>query len=407
MDMPGPGAHVIGEEELREVEAVVRSGFLSRYGPDADPAFLGRVLALEEAFSELTGARYALAVNSGTAALYLSYLGLGLGPGDEVIVPGFTFVATMSAAAYVGATLVLAEIDETLNLDPADVEAKITPNTKAIVLVHMLGNPGRIAEVQQVAERYGVPVVEDCAQALGASYAGRSVGGFGAAGTFSFNEYKTITCGDGGLLVMNDDDLYYRCFAMHDQGHRPLRNGVEVGRRPFLGMNFRMTELQAAVMIAQMRKLPAIVERLRGHRDIVLGTLASVDGLAFRVLPDRRGDLGTHAVVTFPSADVARLVAQQANSITLDDSGWHVYAKMEHLLNLRMPRDVVRGEHDKSPMYHPDMLPRTNDLLSRSISFGVGVLDENLAPVGLENSDGRGQVEKKAEAFCEIVRRCM
>ena len=280
--MPGPGLDLIGDEELAELTDVIRSGRLSRYGPD-DGTFPAKVRHLEEAVAERAGVRHALAVNSGTSALYLALAGLGVGPGDEVIVPGFTYVASISSIVYARARPVLAEIDDTLNLDPVDVEARITPRTKAIVAVHMLGNPARLDELRAVADRHGLALIEDAAQAFGATYRGSWVGSFGAAGIFSFNEYKTITCGDGGMLVTDDDDLYRRCFALHDQGHSPMRSGVEVGARPMLGLNFRMTELEGAVLLAQLARLDHIRDHLRANRDLVWSMIV---GPAGHRLPD-------------------------------------------------------------------------------------------------------------------------
>src|SRR5260221_6100321 len=222
--MPGPGIGLIGAEETAEVLGGLRSGYRSRYGPSDDPAFGAKVHHIEEAIAKLTGVRYGLGLHGGgSAALWITLLSLGVGAGDEVIVPGFTYVASISAIVYTGATPILAEIDDTFNLDPIDVEARITPRTAAILVVHMLGAAARINELKAVADRHGIPLIEDCAQAFGATYEGRGVGGFGAAGTFSFNEYKTITCGDGGMIVTDDEGLYERCFAMHDQGHAPDR----------------------------------------------------------------------------------------------------------------------------------------------------------------------------------------
>ena len=169
--MPGPGLDLIGDEELAELTDVIRSGRLSRYGPD-DGTFPAKVRHLEEAVAERAGVRHALAVNSGTSALYLALAGLGVGPGDEVIVPGFTYVASISSIVYARARPVLAEVDDTLNLDPVDVEARITPRTKAIVAVHMLGNPARLDELRAVADRHGLALIEDAAQAFGATYRG-------------------------------------------------------------------------------------------------------------------------------------------------------------------------------------------------------------------------------------------
>ena len=180
--MPGPGLDVLGEEEIAEVVGVLRSGFLSRYGPNDDPAFGARVRLFEDEVAKLTGVRHALAVNSGSSAIWLALAALGIGPGDEVIVPGFTFVASISAIVYVRALPVLAEVDATFNLDPADVEARITPRTKAILAVHMLGNPARLDELRAVADWHGIALIEDCAQAFGASYHGKGVGSIGEIG---------------------------------------------------------------------------------------------------------------------------------------------------------------------------------------------------------------------------------
>ena len=180
----------------------------------------------------------------------------------------------------------LAEVDDSFNLDPADVEARITPRTKAIIVVHMLGAPARLDEIRDIADRHGLFLIEDCAQAFGASYQGQGVGGIGHTGVYSFNEYKTITCGDGGMIVTDDEDLYGRLFAIHDQGHAPNRLGSKYAERPFLGLNFRMTELSGAVLLAQVHKLDTIRTHLRANKQIVKSTIADLPGS--RVPHDRR-----------------------------------------------------------------------------------------------------------------------
>lgn len=407
--MAGPGLDLIGDEELAEVADVIRSGRLSRYGPD-DGSFPAKVRRFEEAVAERAGVRHALAVNGGTTALYLALLGLGVGPGDEVIVPGFTFVATLSSVVYARARPVLAEVDETFNLDPADVEGRITPRTRAIVAVHMLGNPARIEELRAVAERHGLPLIEDACQAFGASYRGRWVGGFGAAGVFSFNEFKTITCGDGGMVITDDEELYRRCFAIHDQGHSPHRGGVEIGARPMLGLNFRMTELEGAVLLAQLGKLDRIREHLRANRDLVWSLIEDVPGIDFRELPDRDGDLATHLVLSFPSAEMARAVTEEIGSITLDHSGWHVYAQMEHLLSQRTPSGRgcpfdCESTHAGKADYRAGMLAATDSLLARSMSFAIGVVDPNLAPFGLRMRDDGEVARRQAGRLREAILR--
>src|SRR5438876_10088430 len=300
-DMPGPGMELIGEEEIQEVLEVLRGGYLFRYGislgAEVDPRFKGKVYQVEREIAEYCGVRYAVAVNSGTSALLTALSGLGVGPGDEVIVPGYTFIASLSSIIYSRAVPVLAEVDRTFNLDPADVRAKITPRTKAIMVVHMMGNPARLDELKAIADKHGLLLIEDCAQAFGATYKGRPVGSIGHAGAFSFNVYKTITSGDGGMVVTDDEDVYRRCFAFHDQGHSPLRTGVEIGKRPFVGLDLRFTELQAAVLIAQFRKLPRIVGHLRANKKRYKEIIADLSGIEFRELPDPDGDCATMLTV--------------------------------------------------------------------------------------------------------------
>lgn len=409
--MPGPGLDLLGPEELAEVAEVLASGHLSRYGPD-DDSFPAKVRRFEELVAERSETRYALAVNAGTSGLLLALAGLGVGPGDEVIVPGFTFVATISAVVYARARPVLAEIDDSFNLDPVDVEARITPRTKAIIAVHMLGNPARLDELKAVAARHGVPLIEDAAQAFGATYKGRWVGGQATVGVYSFNEFKTITCGDGGMLLTDDEALYRRAFAMHDQGHSPNRRGIEVGARPFLGLNLRMTELQGAVLLAQVRRLDQIRAHLRANRDIVREIIEAVPGVTFRAQPDPDGDLATHLVVIFPDAASASAITAELGSITLATSGWHVYTHMEHVLSGRTitgrgcPFDCGCTD-ERPPTYEAGMLPNTDRLLERSMSFSIGVKDPNLAPFGLRMRDGADVARARAERFAAVATRVL
>jgi dTDP-4-amino-4,6-dideoxygalactose transaminase len=403
--MPGPGIELIGEEEIAEVMQVLRGRALSRYGSADDPAFGAKVRNVEQEIAALAGVRYALGLHGGgSSGLWLSLMGLGIGPGDEVIVPGFTYVASISAIVYARALPVLAEVDDSFNLDPADVEARITPRTRAIIVVHMLGAPARLDELKDIADRHGIALIEDCAQAFGATYQGQGVGGIGAAGVYSFNEYKTITCGDGGMIVTDDEDLYNRLFAIHDQGHAPNRLSSKYAERPFLGMNFRMTELSGAVLLAQVRKLDMIRSHLRANKKIVKAAIEDLPGLGFRAIVDPEGDLATHLVVTFPSAEVAQAVAGELGSIPLAASGWHVYANMEHLLEKRTvsgkgcPFDCSCFGHGKAD-YRAGMLPQTDALLARSMSIGIGVSDANLAPFGLRMRDDEAAARGVADRF--------
>jgi 8-amino-3,8-dideoxy-alpha-D-manno-octulosonate transaminase len=282
-----PGFEWLDKEEQKIISEVMQRGVLFRYDM---PLGVGKyVPEFEKAFAASVGARYALAVTSGTSALKVALTGLGLGPGDEVIVPGFTFVATWETVFDCGAVPVFAEVDQTLCLDPADVDRKITERTRCIVPVHMMGAQARIKEIKAIADRHGIPVLEDTAQAAGASLEGKALGTFGACGTFSLDAVKTITTGEGGMVVTDDEALYQNMSEYSDHGHdhKPVGRGNE-GRR-FIGMNFRMMELQGALGLVQLGKLPAMVARMRSIKSALKEALARVPGLTFRQIPDPAG----------------------------------------------------------------------------------------------------------------------
>ena len=413
--MPGPGMELIGEEEIQEVMEVLRSGYLFRYGvslgAEVDPRFKGKVYKVEQEIANYCGLRHAVAVNSGTSALLTALSGLWIGPGDEVIVPGYTFIASMSSIVYARAIPVLAEVDRTFNLDPEDVEAKITPRTRAIMAVHMMGNPASLDELKAIADRHGLYLVEDCAQAFGASYKGRPVGSIGNVGTFSFNVYKTITSGDGGMVVTDDEEVYKRCFAFHDQGHSPLRTGVEIGQRPFIGLDFRFTEIQAAVLLAQLRKLPRILSHLRTNKNRFKELIADLPGLEFRQITDRDGECATMLTVILPSADLAQKIARDLGTRVIAEAGWHVYNNMEQILEQRTVTPE-KCPYTCSPYtgkggqmrYRKGMLPRTDALLSRSLNISIGVSDPGLsASFGVTIRDGHDVVEERAARFRRVA----
>lgn len=389
--MPGPGAYLIGEEEIKEVLEVLQSRYLFRYGDLSDKNFKQKVYTLEKEFAEYCGAGYALATSSGSGSLLVSLLALGIQPGDEVIVPAYTFVATYSSAIFAGAVPVLCEIDESLNLDPEAVETKITSKTKAIVPVHMLGNPCRMDAIMDIAGRHGLLVLEDACQAAGGSYKGKKLGTIGRMGAFSLNIFKTITTGDGGMIVTDDKGLYTRAFALHDQGHTPNRAGVQVGRRSILGLNFRVNELSGAVALAQLRKLDRILETLRSKKTKFKQAIANVPGVSFRTLPDPAGECATLCTVLFDSAEKAGRVARTLGTTTVDQSGWHVYANMEH---------VNRYLKEAGQPYGKGAYPRTDNILSRAINISVGVVDAGLgAAFGININSSDAEIRQKAESF--------
>jgi dTDP-4-amino-4,6-dideoxygalactose transaminase len=408
----------VGEEEIKEVTEVLKSGYLYRYGVSVgdriDPRFKGKVLQVEREITALMNVKYGVALNSGTSALLTALAGLGIGPGDEVIVPGFTFIASIAAIVYARAVPILAEIDETFNLDPADVEAKITPYTKAIMAVHMMGNPARLNELKAIADKHKIYLIEDCAQAFGATYHGRPVGSIGIVGGCSFNVYKTITSGDGGMVVTDNHEVYQRCFAFHDQGHLPLRQGVEIGARPFFGLDFRFTEVQAAILLAQLRKLPRMLNHLRTNKKRYKSLISGIPGLKFRVLPDPEGEIATMLSVILPTAEIAEKMAKDLGTRVVSQAGWHVYNNMEQLLEKRTVTSVqcpfvcekLHGGSQKEVTYWKGMLPKTDAILGRALNISIGVRDPGLCSgFGITIHDGLDEVEKNAATFRKVAEK--
>ena len=394
--MSGPGAYLFGKEEVEAVMEVMNGGYLFRYGNDNDPKFLHKVATLEKTFAQYNRANYALATSSGTSSLLVSLIALGLKPGDEVIVPAYTFVATYSACIFAGLVPVLAEIDESLSLDPNDIEKRITPRTKAILPVHMLGNPCNMDEIMKIARKHNLLVLEDSCQATGASYKGRKVGTIGDMGVFSLNVFKTINSGDGGLVVTNDQALYERAFGVHDQGHKPSRLGVEVGTRNVLGLNFRINEITAAVALAQLSKLEKIVSTLRAKKSKLKTLISQAKGFKFRVLNDPEGDAATLCTVIFETRELAVRISSALGSKTIDQSGWHVYANMEHVLK---HLKEVGQPHTKGSY------PRTDDILSRSMNISIGVVDGGLgAGWGININSSDEEIEAAAKQFIEACK---
>lgn len=394
--MPGPGAYWIGDEEKREVLDVLDGGILNRYGDLNDPRFKHKVLTFEKEFAAFSEAKHCVAVNGGTSSLLIALKTLGIGPGDEVIIPTYTFIASYGACVFLGAVPVLAEIDESLCLNPADVEKRITPRTKAIMPVHILGNPCNMDAIMEIANKHGLPVIEDACQACGASYNGRKVGTFGEIGCFSLNIFKTITSGDGGMLITNNDEHYRTAFSTQDQGYK--KDGGKLAMIPpsIWGLNLRMNEVTGAVALAQVRKLPRILDTLRAKKARLKEQIGGLPGMRFRTLNDAADECATLLVVTFDSIERAAKVAQKLGTVTVDNTGWHVYSRMDQVVS-----------HMKS-LGRPGALgdfPRTDDRLRRSIALSVGVVDAGLGSAfGININSSDEEIDQVAKRFVEACR---
>ncbi len=378
-----PGFEVFGEEEKQQVLEVFDTGVLFRYEFGEQRKGVYKVREFEQAFASYTGASYAQAVTSGTAALKVALAAMGVGVGDEVITQGFTFVATWEAILDIGALPVFTEVDQTLNMDPADLEKKITERTKAIIPVHMLGAPARIHEIKAIADKHGLPVLEDTAQAAGARLNGQHLGTFGKCGTFSFDAVKTMTTGEGGMVITADEDLWRNCSEYHDHGHDHVVNpGTRGGEgRNFVGFNYRMMELQGAMGLAQLAKLNAMCESQRTNKAILKEAAAKIAGVSFREILDEAGDSATFFAFMLPDKEQAAQVNQVlrdngAGAINFAENTWHFYPKWEHLLE---GKTLCRGgwpfeAHGKRRfIYDPEALPYSSELMSRTLVYQVPV----------------------------------
>ncbi|HNS21306.1 MAG TPA: DegT/DnrJ/EryC1/StrS family aminotransferase [Sedimentisphaerales bacterium] len=286
------GPQFFDKKEEQALLEVLESGSPFRYWGPGRP---DKVFQFEEAFAKHMEAKFALGVTSGTAALDCAITGLGVGPGDEVIVPAYTWWSDYTCVVHAGALPVFANIDATFNLDPKDFERKITPRTKAVIAVHLLGGPCDMDPILEIARKHKIAVLEDAAQCVGGSYRGKKLGSLGNVGIYSFQINKMITSGEGGAVVTSDPMIYERAVRFHDMG---VMRGVFTDRtgsaqgEMFAGENFRMNELTGAVLGAQLTKLDAMVAQMRGAAQAVYEGIQNVPGIRLRRRPDPQGDIG-------------------------------------------------------------------------------------------------------------------
>jgi len=406
--MPGPGAYFFGEEERKELLDVMETGYLSRYGSEDDPRFKHKVVTFEKELAKYVGSQHAIAVSGGTSALIASLAALGIGPGDEVIVPGYTFIASISSIIHAKAIPILAEIDESLNIDPEDIRKKITKKTKAIMPVDMLGNPCDMDSVMEIAKEFGLYVVEDSAQALGATYRGKKLGTIGDIGAFSLNVNKIISTGDAGAIVTNDDKLYERAFGFHDQGHKPYRMGLEIGHRNLIGMNLRINELTGAVALAQLKKIDRIISMLRDKKRKLKNAILGNKKLGFRKINDE-GEIATILTLLFKDKETADKIADELGTKTLAHSGWHVYNNMEQILNKKTVTEYqcpfVCERYGQEVKYYKHMLPKTDEILGRAINISIGVVDPGIgAGFGITVLSDDKEIEQVADKINAVLK---
>ena len=381
-----PGGMEIDTEEEQAVLEVLRAKRLFRYyGPLTSSS---KVLELEQAFAAFMGTQYSLAVTSGTAALTCGLHALGIGPGDEVIVPAYTWIASAAAIITAGAIPIMAEVDESLLLDPVDVEAKITPYTKAIMAVHMRGAPCRMDEIMAVARKHKLTVIEDTAQADGGSYKGRRLGSIGDVGCFSLQFNKIITAGEGGMVITNDETLWKRTLMYHDVGG--LRQHKAPNDEILIGTNYRMPELLGAVALVQLRRLDGLLEAMRARKRMLKAGMADVaqrKGITFREIVDEAGDTAIALIFFAESMESAGQIAKALRAENIgagtlykpDVSDYHVYAHWTPIMEQRTwsPNGGPWRDAQRPITYHKEMCPRTLDLLGRAVQLNVSPLLTN------------------------------
>lgn len=364
----------IGKAEIDAVARVIRSGRLMRdFGGQGSLSE-----KLEQALAAKVGVRYALTVNSGTSALICALMGAGVGPGDEVIVPAYTFMATALAPLAVGAIPIIAEIDETLMIDPADVERKISRYTRAIIPVHMIGRACNMSAVMRIGRRRKLHVVEDACQAVGGSYRGRRLGAIGHVGAYSFNYYKNISCGEGGCVFTNARSVYERALIYQDGALR-LYTGAKKPHEPiFGGVKLRFTEVQAAIMIEQLKRLDKILGRLRARQAAMREILARSDGFALSPGNEIEGDCGSSLPLLFESArDALAFMDAHKKHVGMMrpyDTGKHVYSRWEPILKKRGSHHPLLNpfRHAKRKItYSKEMCRRSLEIMARSVVLHV------------------------------------
>lgn len=377
-----PGAFYYGLEEVNSVEEVILNQSPFRY---YGPSLQGKVNKFETEAARFLGVKHALAVSSGTASLIVAMRSMGIGIGDEVIVPAVAFIACAGSVVACRAIPVFCDVDKSLNIDPDALKKCISPRTKAVIVVHIQGVSADMDRIMEIANRHGLIVLEDCAQSFGATYKGRYVGSIGHVGTYSLQINKTITAGEGGLVVTNDEELYKRMIIAHDQGSiRDLGGHIVVDEScpGFFGENYRMSELTGSVALTQLRKVKDIIDRMRNNAWEIKDRLSEIQKLEWRLIYDKEGSSYISLTVYIPSAEAAVKAQKECCRLKVPGSrlyqGLPIYAYPFVLNKLTSHSSgcPFTCPYYKGPSieYHMGMCPKAEDLISRALFIQVNPL---------------------------------
>ena len=397
-----PGFEFFGDEERKEVNDVLETGILMRYGFDGARKGIWKAKELEQAICETFGSKHAQLVSSGTAALTAALSALGVGYGDEVIIPSFTFVASFEAVLSVGAIPVLVDVDDTLTLSPAAVRNALTPQTKCVMPVHMCGSMADMDELLAICKEYNLVLLEDACQSIGATYKGKKLGTIGDAGTFSFDFVKTITCAEGGVVMSNREDVYIACDGYSDHGHdhRGVDRGADL--HPFIGYNSRISELHAAVGLAQIKKLDSFLSIQRKNNKALRSILSTIPEVSFRRVPDEAGDSCTFLSWFLPTAEITKEVVTAMRSQGIIgghfywfDNNWHYISKWDHLKN-SVTLNKLHPDLKAAVIHHANKDFSASDaVMSRCVSTLISLLwtDE--------------QIQQKGQQMVTVIKRVL
>jgi 8-amino-3,8-dideoxy-alpha-D-manno-octulosonate transaminase len=388
-----PGYELWSDKERKEVNDVLETGILMRYGFDGPRKGVWKSKDLEAAICGTFGSRYAQLTSSGTSALTTALSALGIGYGDEVITPSFTFVASFEAILSVGAIPVLVNVDDTLTLDPQAVRKAITPHTKAIMPVHMCGSMADLDALLAICKEHNLVLLEDACQSIGGTYKGKHLGTIGDAGTFSFDFVKTMTCAEGGVVMTNREDIFIKSDGYTDHGHDHKGSDRGADLHPFIGYNYRISELHAAVGLAQIKRLDEFLLLQKKNHAQLKNILASVPEISFRRVPDPAGDSCSFISWFLPTEELTKAVVAEmkargilAGNFYWFDNNWHYIRKWDHLkksvtLNALHPdvKEKVIAQANKN-------FAASDAIMSRCISSSISLVwtDEQIQEKGMK-----------------------
>lgn len=369
-----PGFELFGQQERNEVNDVLDNGVLMRYGFDGMRNGHWKAKELETALQNTFKSKHVQLVSSGTAAVSVALASAGVGAGDEVIMPTFTFVASFEAIMMLGAIPVLVDIDDTLCLNPEAVQKAITPKTKAIMVVQMCGSMGNMDALQSIANKHNLLLVEDACQAIGGTYKGKALGSIGDLGCFSFDFVKTITCGEGGAVITNNKQYYTNADHYSDHGHDHVGNDRGAETHPFLGYNFRISELHAAVGLAQVKRLPEFLKIQKKNFNILRNALSIIPEVTFRTVPE--GGEESYAFLNFflPDLNTSRKVIEAFKNGGVDvcwnyfDNNWHYIREWHHLKDLKSLFPISKEVKDGLEYLKTKSFEKSDHFIGRNIS---------------------------------------